>query len=80
MVILFVATGIVVAGVAALALQSWLLLVVVLGLHAVATVFVVGIAWRRASDTTDKPDAVTEARVEEERTGDSYTGARAGTS
>jgi hypothetical protein len=80
MVILFVATGIVVAGVAALALQSWLLLVVVLGLHAVATVFVVGIAWRRAGDTTDKPDPVTEARLDEERTGDSYSRSGMGTS
>jgi membrane protein implicated in regulation of membrane protease activity len=80
MVVLFVATGIVVAGVAALALQSWLLLVVVLGLHAVATLIVVAIAWRRASDTTDKPDPVTEARLDEERTGDSYTDSRVGTS
>jgi hypothetical protein len=36
MVILFVATGVVVAAVAALALKSWVLLFAVLGLHAVA--------------------------------------------
>jgi membrane protein implicated in regulation of membrane protease activity len=67
MVIIFAATGVVVAGVAALALESWVLLFVVLALHGVATALVVGLAWRRASDTSDKPDPVTEARLEEER-------------
>jgi membrane protein implicated in regulation of membrane protease activity len=80
MVILFVATGIVVAAVAALALQSWLLLVAVLALHGLASAFVVATAWRRAGDTRDKPDPVTEARVEEERSGGRYSDARAGTS
>src|SRR5688500_10433237 len=51
MVILFVATGVIVAAVAALALNSWVLLVVVLGLHAVVSTLVVGVAWRRAGDT-----------------------------
>jgi membrane protein implicated in regulation of membrane protease activity len=82
MVILFAATGVVVAAVAALALKSWLLLFGVLALHAVATAFVVGLAWRRAGDTSDKPDPVTEARIEEE--GDArpgrYPRAGAGTS
>jgi hypothetical protein len=80
MVILFVATGVVVAAVAALALGSWLLLVAVLAVHAVASALVIGAAWRRADDTGGKPDPVTEARIEEERTGDRYSGARAGTS
>jgi membrane protein implicated in regulation of membrane protease activity len=80
MVILFVATCVVVAAVAALALRSWLLLFAVLALHAIASAIVVGTAWRRAGDTCDKPDPVTEARIEEERTGGRYTGARAGTS
>jgi hypothetical protein len=80
MVILFAATGVVVAAVAALALGSWLLLVAVLALHGVATAFVVGFAWNRAGDTRDKPDPVTEARIEEERSDDRYSGARAGTS
>jgi membrane protein implicated in regulation of membrane protease activity len=80
MVILFVATGVVVAAVAALALRSWLLLVAVLALHGIASAFVVATAWRRADDTSDKPDPVTEARIEEERGGDRYQGARAGTS
>jgi membrane protein implicated in regulation of membrane protease activity len=71
MVIIFVATGVVVAAVAALALQSWLLLVVVLALHAIASALVIGTAWRRAGDTRDKPDPVTEARMEEQATGTS---------
>jgi membrane protein implicated in regulation of membrane protease activity len=71
MVIIFVATGVVVAAVAALALQSWLLLVAVLALHGIASALVIGAAWRRAGDTRDKPDAVTEARMEEQATGTS---------
>jgi membrane protein implicated in regulation of membrane protease activity len=71
MIILFVATGIVVAGVAALALESWLLLVAVLALHGIASAFVIATAWRRASDTSDKPDPVTEARMDEQATGTS---------
>ncbi len=69
MVVIFVATGVVVAAVAALALQSWVLLVVVLALHGIASAIVIGTAWRRAGDTRDKPDPVTEARVEEQATG-----------
>jgi membrane protein implicated in regulation of membrane protease activity len=71
MVIIFVATGVVVAAVAALALNSWLLLVVVLALHATASTVVIGTAWRRAGDTRDKPDPVTEARMEERAAGTS---------
>jgi hypothetical protein len=71
MVVIFVATGVVVAAVAALALQSWLLLVAVLLVHGIASAFVIGTAWRRAGDTRDKPDPVTEARMEEQATGTS---------
>jgi membrane protein implicated in regulation of membrane protease activity len=71
MVILFVATGVVVAAVAALALQSWLLLFAVLALHGIASAIVIGVAWRRAGDTRDKPDPVTEARMEERAAGTS---------
>jgi hypothetical protein len=35
--------------------------------HAVGTVFVVGYTLRRAPQAGDKPDPVTEARLEEER-------------
>jgi hypothetical protein len=79
MVILFAATGVVVAAVAALALESWLLLVAVLAVHGVATALVVGTAWNRAGDTSGKPDPVTEARIDERRTGDRYSDASAGT-
>ena len=82
MVVLFVATGVVVAGVAALALNSWLLLFAVLAIHAVATALVVGVALRRAGDTGGKPDPVTEARLEEERetSANRYSQASTGTS
>jgi hypothetical protein len=80
MIILFAATGVVVAAVAALALQSWLLLVAVLAVHLLATALVVSVAWKRAGDTSDKPDPVTEARIDEQRTGDRYTRPSAGTS
>ena len=80
MIILFAATGVVVAAVAALALGSWVLLVAVLAVHGVATALVVSAAWNRAGDTSGKPDPVTEARIEEERPGDRYSGASAGTS
>jgi membrane protein implicated in regulation of membrane protease activity len=69
MVVIFVATGVVVAAVAALALGSWLLLIAVLALHALASAFVIGAAWKKAGDTRDKPDPVTEARMEEQATG-----------
>jgi membrane protein implicated in regulation of membrane protease activity len=71
MVILFVATGVVVAAVAALALESWLLLIPVLFLHGIASALVVAVVWRKAGDTRDKPDPVTEARMEERAAGTS---------
>jgi membrane protein implicated in regulation of membrane protease activity len=67
MVILFVATGVVVAAVVALTLRSWWVLAAVVCLHALATVLVVGYTLRRADETGGKPDPVTEARIEDER-------------
>jgi membrane protein implicated in regulation of membrane protease activity len=67
MIVLFGVLAVVVGGVAALALGSWWVLVAVLALHALGTTVVVGYAWLRASQTGDKPDPVTEARIEEER-------------
>jgi membrane protein implicated in regulation of membrane protease activity len=67
MVVLFAATGVVVAGVLALTMRSWWVLVGVLFLHAVATVAVVLYTLQRAGESGEKPDAVTEARIEEER-------------
>jgi uncharacterized membrane protein len=82
MIIIFAALGVMVAAIAALALGSWLILVAVLALHLVVTTLVVSYTLRRAGDTSGKPDAVTEARVEEERATrrGSYPHARAGTS
>jgi cyanate permease len=69
MVLIVAATGVVVAGVIALALNSWVALGVLLVLHAIATGIVVGYSFKRAAQDEDKPDPVVEARLEEERTG-----------
>jgi membrane protein implicated in regulation of membrane protease activity len=61
------ATGVLVAAIAALALQSWWVLIALLLLHAVVTTSVVVYTLGRAGDTYDKPDPVTEARIEEGR-------------
>jgi cyanate permease len=71
MVIILAATGIVVAGVVALALDSWLVLGALLVLHAIATGIVVGYTFKRVAEDEDKPDPVVEARLEEERAGTS---------
>ena len=60
-VLLFVAAGIVLAAV--MALRSWW----VLGVHAVASGLVIAYTFKRASQSYDEPDPVTEARIEEER-------------
>jgi membrane protein implicated in regulation of membrane protease activity len=67
MIVLLGAAALVVGAVAALALDNWWILVAVMGLHLVASTLVIGYAWMRASQTGDKPDPVTEARIEEER-------------
>jgi membrane protein implicated in regulation of membrane protease activity len=67
MVVLFAATGIVVAAVVALTLGSWWALLAVLFVHAVATTAVVAYTFLRVSESGGKPDPVTEARLEEER-------------
>ena len=65
LLLIFVATGVIVAAVAALALQSWVVLGVVLVIHAVGTALVVGYTMKLAGDDSDKPDPVTEARRED---------------
>ena len=67
MIVLFVATGIVLIGVLGLMLRSWWALAGAVALHGLATVAVVGYAYRRASQAGDKPDPVSEARIEEEQ-------------
>jgi membrane protein implicated in regulation of membrane protease activity len=66
MVLIFGALALMVGAIASLALGSWWILVAVLAVHAVISAIVVGYAWRQASRTVDKPDPVTEARVEQE--------------
>ena len=66
MLVLLGATGVVVAAVAALALQSWWVLFAVLAVHGVATTFVIVYTLRQAGVDRDKPDPVSEARMEEE--------------
>jgi membrane protein implicated in regulation of membrane protease activity len=67
MLVLLGATGVVVAAVAGLALQSWWILIAVLVVHGIASAGVIAYTWRRAGETQDKPDPVTEARIEEEQ-------------
>jgi membrane protein implicated in regulation of membrane protease activity len=65
MLVLLGATGVVVAAVAALALQSWWVLFAVLAVHFVATAFVIAYTLKKAGESHDKPDPVSEARIEE---------------
>lgn len=66
MIVFTLATAGVVLIVAALATESWWLLPIALLAHAAATAVTV-VAIRRTAAQKDKPDAVTEARLEEER-------------
>lgn len=67
MIVLFVATGLVVAAVVTLLTRSWWALAAAVLVHAIATLTVVWYSFRRAGQTQDKPDPVAEARIEEER-------------
>ena len=67
MILVFGALAVTVGAIASLALGSWWILVAVLGIHALASIVVVGYAWHQAGRSVDKPDPVTEARVEEEQ-------------
>jgi hypothetical protein len=66
LVIFTAATALVVGLVAALATNNWIFLPLALGAHAVGTVFVLVAIGKRLEDDVDKPDPVTEARLEEE--------------
>lgn len=52
--------------IASLALESWWILVAVMTAHAVFSAIVVGYAFAQANKTGDKPDPVSQARIEEE--------------
>jgi membrane protein implicated in regulation of membrane protease activity len=66
LVLMTFATVLVVGGIAALATGSWLALVIPVALHVLATVLVVSGLFKRL-DQGDKPDPVTEARLDDER-------------
>jgi membrane protein implicated in regulation of membrane protease activity len=65
MILIFGALALMVGVIASLALESWWILVVVMVVHGLLSAVVVGYSLRRASETGDKPDPVTEARIEE---------------
>jgi hypothetical protein len=66
LVLMTLATALVVGGVLALATGSWWALLIPLALHGVGTFFVTSGIFKRV-EQGDKPDPVTEARIEEER-------------
>jgi membrane protein implicated in regulation of membrane protease activity len=66
MLIIFGAVALVVGVIAALALDNWWILVGVLVVHFIATMIVVAYTLRQAGKGGDKPDPVTEARIEAE--------------
>jgi membrane protein implicated in regulation of membrane protease activity len=66
MIVFMAATGFVVAAIAVLAFQTWWALAIALAAHAIASIVVIGYAYRQASQA-GKPDPVTEARLEEEK-------------
>jgi membrane protein implicated in regulation of membrane protease activity len=69
MVIMLGGAGVIVAAVAALALDSWAVLFAVLAVHFAVTGVLTVYTLRKAGDTGDKPDPLTEARIEEEQAG-----------
>ena len=65
--IISIATGVVVIDVAALLLKSWVVLGIALAIHLAASALVIGYTMKKVGETGDKPDPLTEARIEEER-------------
>ncbi len=63
LVVFTLATAVVLGVILSLATNNWLLLVLAIGIHAIATVFVLGFTFR-AIEKGDKPDPVTEAHIE----------------
>jgi membrane protein implicated in regulation of membrane protease activity len=70
MILIFGALALMVGAIASLALGTWWILVAVVAAHAVISTVVVGYAWRQAGRSVDKPDPLTEARIEEEQEAD----------
>jgi membrane protein implicated in regulation of membrane protease activity len=67
MVIMLGAAALVVGAVAALALDNWAILLVVLAIHLVGSALVIGYSLKKAGQDEGKPDPLTEARLEEEQ-------------
>jgi membrane protein implicated in regulation of membrane protease activity len=67
LLIMLGAAGVIVAAVAALALDSWAVLFVVLAVHFTLSGAVVAYSLKKAGETGDKPDPLAEARIEEEQ-------------
>jgi membrane protein implicated in regulation of membrane protease activity len=67
MLVMLGAAGVIVAAVAALALNSWAVLFIVLVVHFAATAVVIGYTFKKVGETGGKPDPLTEARIEERR-------------
>ena len=68
-IVISAATVLVVGAIASLATGSWWFLIVALAAHAVGTLAVLGYSMSKVTDDKDKPDPVTEARIEEEESG-----------
>jgi membrane protein implicated in regulation of membrane protease activity len=66
MILIFGALALVVGVVASLALDSWWILVGVMAVHLLGSGAVIGYAFMAAGQEEDKPDPVTQARLEEE--------------
>jgi membrane protein implicated in regulation of membrane protease activity len=64
LVIFTFAIALVVGAVISLALGSWWILGAAVAVHAIATALVLGVVARRLQEA-DKPDPITEARIEE---------------
>jgi CHASE2 domain-containing sensor protein len=67
LLIIVAATGVVVIAVAAFVIQSWVVLVIAMAVHLTASAVVMRQTMQKIDDTADKPDPVTQARVEDER-------------
>jgi membrane protein implicated in regulation of membrane protease activity len=68
MIVMLGAAGVIVAAVAALALDSWAVLVIVLVVHFAVSGAVIAYSLKKAGQDEGKPDPLTEARIEEEQT------------
>jgi membrane protein implicated in regulation of membrane protease activity len=67
MIVIFGALALMVGVIASLTLESWWILVAVMVVHGLISAAVVGYTLRQTDKTGGKPDPVTEARIEAER-------------